>query len=106
MSKIWAFDYIENKHNLYRGKDCMEKFCESVREHAKNIILFEKKIILLLLKKELESYQDTKVCYICRKRFIKKLPKGKTYQKVRDQCNYTGKCRGAAHSICNLRLNV
>ena len=24
-------------------------------------------------------------------------------QKVRDHCYYTGKCRGAAHSICNLR---
>ena len=25
MSTIWAFDRIENKHNLYRGKDCMKK---------------------------------------------------------------------------------
>ena len=23
MSTIWRFDYIENKHNLYRGKDCI-----------------------------------------------------------------------------------
>ena len=23
MSTIWAFDYIENKHTLYRGKGCM-----------------------------------------------------------------------------------
>ena len=43
MSTIWAFDYIENKHNLYRGKDCMKTFCESLREHAKNILDFEKK---------------------------------------------------------------
>ena len=27
MSTIWAFDHIENKHTLYRGKDCMKKFC-------------------------------------------------------------------------------
>ena len=26
MSKMWAFDHIENKHTLYRGKDCMKKF--------------------------------------------------------------------------------
>ena len=41
MSIIWAFDYIENKHTLYRGEDCMKKFCTSLREHAKNIIDFE-----------------------------------------------------------------
>ena len=27
----------------------------------------------------------------------------KIYNKVRDHCHYTGKYRGAAHSICNLR---
>ena len=27
----------------------------------------------------------------------------KKYQKVRDHCHYTGKYRGAAHDICNLR---
>ena len=29
MSTIWGFDHIENKHSLYRGKDCMKKFCAS-----------------------------------------------------------------------------
>ena len=28
------------------------------------------------------------------------------YHKVRDHCHYTGKCRGAAHNICNLRYNT
>ena len=28
------------------------------------------------------------------------------YKKVRDLCHYTGKFRGAAHSICNLRYKV
>ena len=40
MSTIWGFDHIENKNSLYRGKDCMKKFCDSLKEHAKNIILF------------------------------------------------------------------
>ena len=42
VSTIWGFDHIEDKHTLYRGKDCMKKFCTSLREHAKNIIDFEK----------------------------------------------------------------
>ena len=45
MSTIWAFDNIENKHTLYRCADYLKKtFCESLREHAKNIIDFEKRI--------------------------------------------------------------
>ena len=28
------------------------------------------------------------------------------YHKVRDHCHYTGKFRGAAHNICNLRYKV
>ena len=42
MSTIWAFDHIENKHTLHRGKDCMKKFCSSLREPAKNLTDFEK----------------------------------------------------------------
>ena len=66
MSAIWAFDHIENKHTLYCGKDCMKKFCESLREHAKNIIDFEKKKML-----PLRSHQDAKVCYLCGKLILK-----------------------------------
>ena len=40
MSTIWGFDHIENMHTLYREKDCMEKFCDSLKEKAKNIIDF------------------------------------------------------------------
>ena len=36
---------------------------------------------------------------------IKKM-KFKLYEKVRDHCHYTIKCRGAAHSICNLNYKV
>ena len=34
MFTISSFKRIENKHDVYRGKDCMKKFCESLREHA------------------------------------------------------------------------
>ena len=38
MSTISFFRSIENKHDVYRGKDCMKKFCELLREHAMKII--------------------------------------------------------------------
>ena len=106
MTTIWGFDHIEDKHTLYRGKDCMKKFCTSLKEHAKNIIDSEKKKMLPRTKEELKSHQDAKVCYICGKRILKKFAKYKNYQKVGDHCHYTGKYRGAAQSICNLKFNV
>ena len=39
---------IENKHHVYRGKDCMKKFCDSLREHAIEIMRFKKKKMKLL----------------------------------------------------------
>ena len=84
----------------------MKKFCESLREYAKSIIDFEKKKMLPSTRKELKSFIDADVCYICRIIFLKKLSKNMNYQKVRDHCHYTGKYRGAARSICNLKFNV
>ena len=37
---------------------------------------------------------------------LKKLSKTKSYRKVIDHCHYTGKYRGAARSIYNLKFNV
>ena len=54
MLTIWAFDWIENMHTLYRGKDGMKKFCSSLRKHTKYITDFENKNILTLTKKVLK----------------------------------------------------
>ena len=43
MSTASSLRSIENKHNLYRSKDCMNKLCEFLREHAIKIINFKKK---------------------------------------------------------------
>ena len=87
----WGFDLIEDKHTLYRGKDCKEKFCTSLREPDKNIIDFKKKEMLPLTKEEIKSHQDVKVYYICRKSILKKLSKSINYGKVRDHRYFTCK---------------
>ena len=48
------------------------------------------------------------ICHICEKEFCTDEDKKefKKMQKVRDHCHYTGKYRGAAHSICNLRYKT
>ena len=98
-----SFDESRNKLNDYRGKDCMKKFCKDLREHAMRIINYEKKKIIPLTKEEKINYNDQKICYICKKEFDKS---DKKHHKVRHHCHYTGKYRGAAHNICNLRYKV
>ena len=70
------------------------------------IINFKKKKMKLLTKEQKESYENSKICYICKEKFENKYLKYKKYRKVRDNCRYTREYRGAAHSICNLELGV
>ena len=98
-----SFDKSKSKLNYYIGEDCMTKFSKDLREHATKIINYEKKDMIPLTKKEEENYNNQKVCYICKKEFDKS---DKKHYKVRDQCHYTGKYRGAAHNICNLRYKI
>ena len=67
MSTIWEFDAAENKHDVYRRKDCMEKFCESLREHTIKILNLAKKRMVPLTNKKQESNKKTKICYIYEK---------------------------------------
>ena len=98
-----SFDKSKSKLNYYRGEDCMTKFCKDLREHATKIINFEKKDMIHYQKKKNKIYTNQKVCYICKKEFDKS---DKKHYEVRDQCHYTGKYRGAAHNICNLRYKI
>ena len=60
----------------------------------------------LLTKQWQESYENSKICYICKEKIKNKYVKDKKYCKDRDHCHYPRKYRGAAHKICNLKYNV
>ena len=61
----------------------MKKFCDSLREHAKNITDFEKKQMLSLTREELISHQHAEVCYICERKILKKFSEDINYPQVR-----------------------
>ena len=105
MSTVFSIRIIKNKYDVYRGRDFMKKFCESLGEHANKIINFQKKKMKFLRKEQQESYENASICYICKENFENKYLKGKKYRKVRGPCHYTGKYRGAAYSICNLKCS-
>ena len=69
MPTIWTFDDIENKHDVYRGADCMKKFCKSLREHEMKITNFGKKKMIPLTNKKQECYDKKKSATFSKKAF-------------------------------------
>ena len=108
LSLVGSFDSKQDKHNFYRGKDCIEKFCSHLKEFETKIVNYEQKEMADLTNDDVFPYESQKVCHICKRGFCydKNKKEFKICRKVRDHCHYTGKRRGAAHSICNLRYKV
>ena len=63
--------------------------------------------MISLTHEENNFYNKRELCYMCKEKFCMD-KNDKNYinkRKVKDHCHYTGKFRGAAHSICNLNYN-
>ena len=94
---------------MNRRKDCIKRFCNDLKQLTTEIINYEERGMIPLTSDDVTLYESQKVCHICRGGFCydkNKKKEFKLYQKVRDHCHYTGKFRGAAHHICNLRNKV
>ena len=91
-----------SKQTHYRGDNAVSKFCKEIRAVAYRKINFSKSEMVELTLREQKEYEDAKYCRICKKVFGDK----KKHRKVRDHDHYTGKYRGAARSICNLRYST
>ena len=94
---------IQNKTNGFK------RFGSDLKELATKIIIYEQKEMIPITDKENKFYEEQEKCHICQKEFcydINDKKKFKIYQKVRYHCHYTGKCRGAAHNICNLNYKA
>ena len=100
----FTYGKVESPLRLYRGKDCIEKFCDYIKEEAKKLYhVFPEKPMDPLTKEQWTRYRRASKCHICYKPFNFKDAVAPESPKVRDHCHYTGKYRGPAHSLCNLR---
>ena len=105
LSLICSFDETKNRRKFYKVKD----FCRDLKELATEIIHYKEEEMTTLTSDEVTLYEKQKVCHICKEYFCtdeNNEQEFKLYHKVRDHCHYTGKFRGAAHSICNLTYKV
>ena len=66
----FSFDKIKSKLDCYRGKNYMERLCKDLRKHVMKIINYVKKEMIPLTDKETDSYENQKVCHICKKELI------------------------------------
>ena len=97
----FAYGKFEDPLTLYRGKDCVSKFCDHVIEEARRLYKsFLEVLMNPLTPKEIERYKKSKKCHICFRPFTGSNPK------VFDQCHYSGRYRGAAHRNCNLMYRI
>ena len=97
----FAYGKVQNPLTLYRGKDCVKKFCDHVIGEAHRLYhTFPERPMKPLTSNQNERYKKSKRCHICFRPFTEKNPK------VRDPCHYTGNYRGTAHKNCNLQYKI
>ena len=65
-----SFDATKNKLDYYRRMDCIKMLCKKLKDHSLKIINYERKEMIPLTEEEIKSYEEQKVCHICKKSFI------------------------------------
>ena len=97
---------MEKSTDLHRGKDAIKDWCKSLKNQVEKAIKYKQKDMEPLTSEQRKSHKAAKKCFICQKCFKKEDKEDFKMRKVRDHCHYTGKYRGAAHSICNLKYRI
>ena len=81
-------------------------FIESLEEDIKEIYnRFKIPKKMVMSPKDKIDYKKATICHICESG-IPKEGDDPRFKKVRDHCHLTGKFRGAAHSMCNLKYRL
>ena len=97
----FAYGKVKDPLKLYRGKDCVKKFCDHIIGEACHLYgSFPEKPMEPSTKAQWKDYKKASSCHICLKPFREGKPK------VRDHCHYSGIYRGVAHSPCNLQYKI
>ena len=61
---VSSFDSKQNKHNFYRGKDCIKRFCSDLKELGTKVVNYEQKEMIPLTDNANKYYEEQKECYI------------------------------------------
>ena len=86
--------YIKEKPEY---PDAIDVFINWLEEDVKKISKLGNKEMIITEEEE-EQFNKASDCWICRKKL-------NIQDRVKDHCHYTGRYRGAAHNICNLKYS-
>ena len=70
LSLLCSFDKTKSKHNFYRGRDCIKRFCSDLKELRTKIVNYEEKEMIPLTDKENKFYEERKNATYVKKSFV------------------------------------
>ena len=69
----WENEENDKEPVVYRGEDCLQKFCEMIEEEVREIHhIYKNAVPLGMTKEDNEKFQKAKDCHICNKKLNKK----------------------------------
>ena len=83
----------------YRGHNAAEHFLKAIQDVERKIkVVLANPQVMRMTPEDWQVFNAATTCHVCEKPL-----EGDT---VRDHCHITGKYRGAAHNVCNLKLRL
>ena len=71
----FAYGEVKDPSTIYRGEDCIEKFCDHIKQETHRLYhMFPEKPLHPLTKKQWKRYEKASRCHICFKLFNSKDP--------------------------------
>lgn len=99
---IYYLEGIEsvNEYFCYIGDDCLDVFVKMMDEILTKFTTFPRETMLAMTNDKKMKHSVAAVCYLYSEKYDQKY---KNFKKASDHCRYTGKHRGAAHLLSNIK---
>ena len=93
---ICSFDSKLNKHNFYRGKDCIKTFCSNLKEFGTEIVIYK--------QKEMVNLTTNDVFFMKVKKYVIYAKEGFVVIKIRKNLKYIKKLENIGITYCQIKV--
>ena len=96
--------HLTKTPKVERYENCIDSFISNIYSEYEEIKhIFENPAPLKMSPDDLTRYRNSTKCHICEEQLTSDDLNNYT---VMDHCHFTGKFRGAAHNLCNIKLRI